>query len=67
MGFYKNFKFPFQLKSAGLLDPYHRSKNGKQYLLVVANWFTKFVCVLIWSTQIRNQFIKYIENQILLM
>lgn len=67
MGSYKNINFPFQLISADLLGPYPRSKNGNQYLLVIVDWFTKFVLIHPLVKATSKSIIKYIENQVFLL
>lgn len=67
MGAYKNINFPFQLVSADLLGPYPRSKNGNQYILVVVDWFTKFVLVHPMSRATSAGIVKFIENNVFLI
>ncbi|KAK9879484.1 hypothetical protein WA026_006553 [Henosepilachna vigintioctopunctata] len=45
MGSYKMINFPFQLISLDLMGPFPKSKQGYKYLLVVSDWFTKFIFV----------------------
>ncbi|KAK9887659.1 hypothetical protein WA026_023780 [Henosepilachna vigintioctopunctata] len=67
IGNYRNINFPFQLISADLLGPYPRSKNGNQYLLVVTDWFTKFVLVHPLYRATSKAICKFIENQVFLI
>lgn len=67
MGQYKNINFPFQLISADLLGPYPRSKKGSQYLLVVVDWFTKFVLVQPLAKATSSAIIKFLENNVFLI
>lgn len=67
MGSYKNINFPFQLISADLLGPYPRSKNGNQYLLVVVDWFTKFVLIHPLVKATSRAIVKFIESQVFLV
>lgn len=67
MGSYREINFPFQLVSADLLGPYPRSKNGNQYLLVVVDWFTKYVLVHPMPKATSRNIMKFIENQVFLV
>lgn len=67
MGSYKNINFPFQLISADLLGPYPSSKNGNQYLLVVVDWFTKFVLIHPIVKETSKAIFKFIENPVFLV
>lgn len=67
MGSYRNINFPFQMVSADLLGPYPRSKNGNSYLLVVVDWFTKYVLVHPLPKATTKAIVKFIENQLFLV
>lgn len=67
MGAYRNINFPFQLISADLLGPYPRSKNGNRYVLVVVDWFTKYVLVRPLSRATSSAIIKFLENDVFLV
>lgn len=67
MGNYRNINYPFQLISADLLGPYPRSKNGARHLLVVIDWFTKFVLVHPLSNPTAKSITKFLENQVFLI
>lgn len=67
MGQYRNIHFSFQLISMDLLGPYPRSKNGNQYVLVVVDWFTKFVLVHPMPKATSKNIIKFLENQVFLL
>lgn len=67
MGQYRNVNFPFQLLSADLIGPYPRSKSGNQYVLVVVDWFTKFVLVHPMAKATSKAIVKFIENQVFLL
>lgn len=67
MGSYRNINFPFQMISADLLGPYPRSKNGNQYVLVIVDWFTKFVLVQPLAKATTKAVTKFIENQVFLI
>lgn len=66
-GNYRNINFPFQLISADLLGPYPRSKNGNQYVLVITDWFTKFVLVHPMAKATAKGIVKFIENNVFLI
>ena len=66
MGGYRNINFPYQLISADLIGPYPRSKLGNQYVLVVVDWFTKYVHVNPMQKATTKGIIKFIENNIFL-
>ncbi|KAJ8927358.1 hypothetical protein NQ314_020133 [Rhamnusium bicolor] len=67
MGAYRNINFPFQLISADLLGPYPRSKNGNRYVLVVVDWFTKYVLVRPLARATSSAIIKFLENDVFLI
>lgn len=67
MGNYRNINFPFQLISADLIGPYPRSKSGNQYVLVVVDWFTKYVLVHPMGKATSKAIVKFIENQVFLV
>lgn len=64
MGAYRNINFPFQLISMDLLGPYPRSKSGNQYLLVVVDWFTKFVLVHPMAKATSQGITRFVERSI---
>lgn len=67
MGQYRNINFPFQLISLDLLGPYPRSKKGNRYLLVVVDWFTKFVLVHPMANATARNITNFLENQVFLI
>lgn len=67
MGSYKNINFPFQLISMDLLGPLPRSRNGNQFLLVVVDWFTKFVLVQPLARATSKPIIRFVENHVFLV
>lgn len=67
MGQYKKISFPFQLISLDLLGPFPRSKKGNQHLLVVTDWFTKFVLVQPLGRATAAPIIRFLENQVFLI
>lgn len=66
MGAYRDINFPYQLLSADLIGPYPRSKNGCQYVLVVVDWFTKYVHVNPIAKATTRSIIKFLENVVFL-
>lgn len=67
MGQYKKVSFPFQLISVDLLGPLPRSKKGNQHLLVVTDWFTKFVLVQPLAKATAAAVVRFMENQVFLL
>lgn len=67
MGQFKRVSYPFQLISLDLLGPFPRSKKGNQHLLVVTDWFSKFVLVHPMSRATASAIIKFLENQVFLI
>lgn len=67
MGSYKKISFPFQLISLDLLGPLPRSKNGNQHLLVVTDWFTKYVIVHPMRNATAKEVVKFVENHVFLV
>lgn len=67
MGQYKKISYPFQLISLDLLGSLPRSKKGNQYLLVVTDWFTKFVLIHPLRNANAASIVKFIENHVFLM
>lgn len=62
----KQVNFPFQMLSADLLGPYVRSKQGNRYVLVVVDWFTKFVFTHPMANATSKSIIKFLENNVFL-
>lgn len=67
MGNCREINFPFQMLSADLLGPYVRSKQGNRYVLVVVDWFTKFVLVHPMANATAKGITKFLENQVFLI
>lgn len=67
MGNYKNINFPFQLISLDIMGPFPRSKHGNQYLLVVTDWFTKFVFVHPLRKAITSSIVRFLEQNVFLI
>lgn len=67
MGRAKQVDFPFQNISLDLMGPFPRSKKGNTQLLVVTDWFTKFILVQPIPKATSKNVIKFLENQVFLL
>lgn len=67
MGFAKKVSFPWQAISIDLMGPLPRSTSGHSYILVVADWFTKYVSVLPLRQATVCKIVSMIENEIFLL
>lgn len=67
MGAEKNISFPFQAISMDLLGPLPKSKKGNQHLLVVTDYFTKFVLVHPLRKATTAPIIKFLREQVFLI
>lgn len=67
MGRQKKVKYPFQLISIDLVGPLPRSTKGYTSLLVVTDWFTKFVQLQPLRKATASAIVKFIENDVFLM
>lgn len=67
MGAAKKVSFPFQLISLDLMGPLPRSRKGNTQLLVVCDWFTKFVLVQPLAKATASSVVKFLENQVFLL
>ncbi|KAK9888747.1 hypothetical protein WA026_000974 [Henosepilachna vigintioctopunctata] len=67
MGSYKMINFPFQLISLDLMGPFPKSKQGYKYLLVVSDWFTKFIFVHPLREANAKGVMNFMENNIFLI
>ena len=67
MGAEKSVSFPFQLISLDIMGPFPRSRKGNTQLLVVCDWFTKFVLVQPLAKATAGSVIKFLENQVFLL
>lgn len=66
-GQYKNVSFPFQCISLDFVGPFPKSRKGNTQLLVVTDWFTKFVLVQPMAKATTMGVIKFLENQVFLL
>lgn len=67
MGKPKHVSYPFQLISMDLLGPLPRSKKGNQHLLVITDWFTKYVIVKPLTKATAIQITRFLEQQVFLV
>lgn len=67
MGHSKKVEFPFQNISLDLMGPFPRSKKGNTQLLVVTDWFTKFILVQPIPKATSKNVIRFLENQVFLL
>lgn len=67
MGAEKNISFPFQAISMDLLGPLPKSKRGNQYVLVVTDYFTKFVLVQSLRKATTPAIVKFLREQVFLI
>lgn len=67
MGRPKLVQFPFQVISTDLIGPLPRSTNGNCFLLVVTDWFSKFVLVHPMRQATAKEVVKFLENQVFLL
>lgn len=67
MGRQKRVDFPFQIISLDLIGPLPRSKKGNTNLLVVTDWFSKFVFVEPLRKATATEIVKFLENRVFLM
>lgn len=66
MGTYKSINFPMQLLSVDWLGPLPLSKKRNQFLLVCADWFTKYVFLFPCTRATTANAIKFLENDVFL-
>ncbi|KAJ8929712.1 hypothetical protein NQ314_017573 [Rhamnusium bicolor] len=67
MGKEKKVEFPWQIISADIFGPVTRSKRGYSYLLVVADWFTKYVLVHPMRSATAQTVSRFMENEVFLV
>ena len=66
MGKPKQASYPFQIISADLMGPFPRSSTGHVYLLVVADWFSKFVILEPLRQATAKSIAKFVEERVIL-
>lgn len=67
MGRQKDVCRPWQLISTDIMGPMPRSPRGSKYLLVVADWFTKFALLFPLRTATASKIVQHIENDVIKM
>lgn len=67
MGKQKSISYPFQLISVDLIGPLPKSSKGNTMLLVVTDWFTKFVQLLPLRKATAVSICKFLENDVFLL
>lgn len=67
MGQEKSIRFPFQLISVDLMGPFPRSSKGNTSLLVVSDWFTKFVLLQPLRKATASSVARFLEEQVFLV
>lgn len=67
MGKPKHVSYPFQLISMDLLGPFPRSKKGNQHLLVITDWFTKYVIVKPLPNATAAAVTRFVEQNVFLI
>lgn len=67
MGSEKNVKYPWQVIAVDIMGPLPRSSNGNSYLLVVADWFSKYSLLFPMRRAIASTIVKFMENQVFLV
>lgn len=64
MGAEKDISYPFQAVSMDLVGPLPKSKSGHQHILVVTDYFTKFVMVHPLRKATTKPIIKYLKDHV---
>jgi transposase InsO family protein len=67
MGQPKRAEFPWQFVSVDFLGPLIRSKTGKLHLLVVTDWFSKYVILQPMRAAEAKSLVKFMEEQVFLV
>lgn len=67
MGTEKRVKYPWQVIALDIMEPLLRSSHGNSYLLVVADWFSKYTLLLPMERAVASTIIKFLENQVFLV
>lgn len=67
MGRQKLASLPWQVVSVDFAGPFPRSKNGNTMLLVVTDWFSKFVVIQPMKEAKTGPMIAFLENMIFLL
>lgn len=67
MGSEKKVKYPWQVLALDIMGPFTRSSQGNSYLLVVADWFSKYTLLLPMKKAVASTIVKFVENQVFLV
>lgn len=67
MGKPKQVSFPWQVVSVDVMGPLPKSSKGFSYLLVVSDYFSKYVLLHPMRQANANTIIKYLENEVFLV
>lgn len=67
MGSQKPANFPFQIIAVDIMGPFPRSPRGFCYLLVVADFFSKYTILCPMRDATANNVVKFLEHQIFLV
>lgn len=67
MGNEKRVQYPWQIIAVDIMGPFPRSSRGNSYLLVVADWFSKFTLLLPMRKAIASTIVKFMENSVFLV
>ena len=57
---------PFQIVALDLIGPFPRSKKGNKFLLVIADWFSKFTLIFPLRHSKSPAIVKYLKDEIFL-
>lgn len=67
MGAEKSVKYPFQVIAVDIMGPFPRSPRGFAYLLVVADFFTKYTLLCPMRSATAVNIVRFLENQVFLV
>lgn len=67
MGGEKKVEFPWQIIAVDLMGPLPRSPSGFTFLLVVADWYTKYTLLHPIRAATANNVVKFMENNVFLV
>lgn len=67
MGKRPDIRYPWQMISMDYMGPFPRSTNGYSYLLVISDYFSKFVLLQPFRTAHAKSLVKFLEDQIFLV
>lgn len=67
MGAEKSVKYPFQVIAVDIMGPFPRSPRGFAYLLVVADFFTKYTLLCPLRSATAGNIVKFVESSVFLI